>query len=56
MLVLSLLFVFFCMLQLLYLDVSKVDLVLQMGCTWEATGGADDIRGSVGDVQGGAPH
>jgi hypothetical protein len=35
----------FFMLQLLHLDVSKVDRVLHMGCTWEAVD-------SVGDVQG----
>jgi hypothetical protein len=27
------------MLQLLHLDVSKVDQVLHMGCAWKATGG-----------------
>jgi hypothetical protein len=32
--------VFFCMLQLLHLDVSKIDWVLHMGCAWEAAGGA----------------
>jgi hypothetical protein len=36
-------FVFFCMLQLLYLDVSKVDRVLHMRCMWEAAGGAGDV-------------
>jgi hypothetical protein len=41
------------MLQLLHLNVSKVDQVLQMECTWEAVGGADDVQGRVGDVQGG---
>jgi hypothetical protein len=29
---------FFCMLQLLHLDVSKVDRVLHMRCMWEAAG------------------
>ena len=40
------------MLQLLHLDVSKIDRVLHMGCAWEATDGADDVRGDVGDVRG----
>jgi hypothetical protein len=35
-LVLSVSFVFFYMLQRLYLDVSKVDRVLHMGRAWEA--------------------
>jgi hypothetical protein len=39
--------VFFCMLQLLYLDVSKVDRMLRMGFAWEATGGAGDVQGDV---------
>jgi hypothetical protein len=39
MLVSSVSSVFFCMLQLLHLDVSKVDQVLHMGCAWKATGG-----------------
>jgi hypothetical protein len=43
--------VFFCMLQLLHLYVSKVDRVLHIECTWEAGGSADDVRGSVGDVR-----
>jgi hypothetical protein len=33
------------MLQLLYLNVSKVDRVLHMGCVWESTSGAGDVRG-----------
>ena len=37
-LVSSVSFVFFCMLQLLHMDVSKVDRVLHMGCAWEAAG------------------
>jgi hypothetical protein len=32
---------FFCMLQVLYVDVSKVDHVLHMGCAWEAEGGRE---------------
>jgi hypothetical protein len=43
-------FICFFMLQLLHLDVSKVDRVLHMGCTWEAAGGADDVRGSAGPL------
>ena len=38
------------MLQLLHLDVSKVDRVLHMGYAWEATSGADDVRGGVGPL------
>jgi hypothetical protein len=53
-LVLSVSFVFFYILQLLYLDVSKVDRVLHMGCTWEAAGGMDDVRGGMDNVGGGA--
>ena len=34
----SALSVFFSMLQLLYLDISKVDRVLRMGCAWKAAG------------------
>jgi len=33
------------LLQLLYLDVSKVDRVLHMGFAWEAAGDVDDVRG-----------
>jgi hypothetical protein len=32
--------VFFCILQVLRLDILKVDQVLHMGCTWEEGGGA----------------
>jgi hypothetical protein len=46
--------VFFYMLQLSYLIVSKVNRVLPMGFAWEAVGGADDIQGGMGDVRGGA--
>jgi phosphotransferase system glucose/maltose/N-acetylglucosamine-specific IIC component len=42
-----------CMLQLLHLNVSKVDWGLPMGCVWEAADGAGDVRGRVGDVWGG---
>jgi len=42
------------MLQLLYLDVSKVDRVLHMKFAWEAAGGAGDVGGGTGDVSGGA--
>ena len=42
------------MLQLLHLDVSKLDRVLHMEYAWEAAGGTDDVQGSVGDVQGDA--
>jgi hypothetical protein len=36
-------YVFFCTLQLLHLDVSKIDRVWYMGCAWEVAGGADDV-------------
>jgi hypothetical protein len=42
----------FFMLQLLHLDVSKVDRVLNMKYVWEAAGGADNFRGGVSDVHG----
>jgi hypothetical protein len=50
MLVLSVSFVFFCMLQLLHLDVLKVDRVLHMGCMSEAAGCADDFRSGTGPL------
>jgi hypothetical protein len=37
--------VFFCMLQLLHLHVSKVDQVLHMRCAWEVAGGAGPLLG-----------
>jgi hypothetical protein len=43
--------VFFCMLQRLHLDVSKVDQVLHMRCMWEAADGMGDIRGGAGPLQ-----
>jgi hypothetical protein len=42
-------FVSFCMLQLLHLNVSKVDRVLRMECAWEAGGGASSPH--MGNVQ-----
>ena len=47
--------IFFCMFQLLHLDVIKVEWVLHMGYAWEATGGAGDVWGGVSDVQGSWP-
>ena len=47
MLVSSVLYVFFCMLQLLHLDVLKVDRVMHMGFAWEVTSGAGDVRGGT---------
>ena len=44
----------FFMLQQLHLDILKVDRVLYMGCSWEAVGGSDNVRGGVGDVRSGA--
>jgi len=38
----------------LFLNVSKVDWVLHMGCACEAAGSADDVWDGVGDVRGGA--
>jgi hypothetical protein len=38
------------MLQLLHLNISKVDQVLHMVCAWEVAGSADDIRSDLGDV------
>jgi hypothetical protein len=37
-------FIFFCILQLLHIDVSKVDRVLHMGCAWEAASGVGGVR------------
>ena len=44
----------FFMLQLLHLDVSKVDRVLHMRCAWQAADGVDDVQCGVGDVRSGA--
>jgi hypothetical protein len=46
-LVSSVSFVFFLMLQLLHLNISKVDQVLHMGYMQKAAGGAHNIWGSV---------
>ena len=35
--------IFFCMLQLLYPDVLKVDQVLHIGCAWVAADGVGDV-------------
>jgi hypothetical protein len=40
--ILSVSFISFCMLQVLHLDVLKVDRMLYMGCLWEAGEGASD--------------
>ena len=42
-LILSISSVFF-MLQLLHLDISKVDRVLHMGCVWETAGSAGNVQ------------
>ena len=61
-LVLSVSSIFFCMLQLFHLDVSKVYQVLHIGCTWEAVAGADDVwaawatSGRRGTTTGALPH
>jgi hypothetical protein len=39
----------FFMLQLLHMDVSKVDRVVHMGCAWKEASGADDVQGGMGD-------
>jgi hypothetical protein len=44
---------FFCMLQLLHLNVLKVDRVLHMGCAWKAASGMDNIWGGMGGVRSG---
>jgi len=38
------------MLQLLYLDVSKVDRVLHMEYAWETASGMDDVRDDAGPL------
>jgi hypothetical protein len=43
---------FFCMLQLLLLDVLKVDRVLHMGCVGDVRGSADDVRNDAGPIAG----
>jgi hypothetical protein len=50
----SVLSVFFCILQLLHLDILKVDRVLHIRCAREAASDAGNIRGSMGDVRGDA--
>jgi hypothetical protein len=42
--------VFFFMLQLLHLYVSKVDRVLHIGCVWEVASSVGDVRGGVGPL------
>ena len=48
--VLSVSSIFFCMLQLLHLDISKVDRVLHNGCAWKAAGGVGDIQSDAGPL------
>jgi hypothetical protein len=40
------------MLQLLYLDASKVDRLLHVGGAWEAAGGADHVQDGAGLLLG----
>ena len=40
----------FFMLQLLHLDVLKVDRVLHNGCAWKAAGGVGDIQSDAGPL------
>jgi hypothetical protein len=42
--------IFFLILQLLYLDVSKVDRVLHIGCTWESISGMGDVQRGTGPL------
>jgi hypothetical protein len=42
--------IFFFMLQMLYLDVSKVDWALHMICTWKGTGASGLSKGDAGAV------
>jgi hypothetical protein len=44
----------FCMLQLLYLDVLKVDQILHIGCAWEAANSLGDVLGGASDIWSGA--
>jgi hypothetical protein len=44
----------FCMLQVLYVNVSKVDRVLRMGYAWEAGGDASSPR--AGDIRRRGPR
>jgi len=50
--ILSVSYVFFYMLQLLHLNVLKIDRVLHMGCAWKVAGGAGDVRGGTGPLLG----
>jgi hypothetical protein len=43
-LVLSVSYIFFCMLQLFHLYVSKAERVLHIGCAWEAADGAGNVQ------------
>jgi hypothetical protein len=43
-------FIFFCILQLLHIDVSKIDRVLHMRCAWKVAGNADNIWGGAGPL------
>jgi hypothetical protein len=40
--------VFFCILQLLHLDASKIDQMLHVGGVWEAADGVDDVQDGAG--------
>jgi hypothetical protein len=40
----------FSILQLLHLDVSKVDRVLHMGCVWESISGMGDVQHGTGPL------
>jgi hypothetical protein len=39
--------IFFCMLQLLHLDISKVNRVLHIECSWKAASSTDDVWGGA---------
>jgi hypothetical protein len=44
--------IFFCMLQLLHLDVSKVYQRWHMGCAWKTADDAGDVQGDAGPLLG----
>jgi hypothetical protein len=44
--------IFFCMLQLLHLDVLKVYQRWHMGCAWKTADDAGDVQGDAGPLLG----
>jgi 4-alpha-glucanotransferase len=43
-------FFYLFLLQLLHLDILKIDQVLHMSYAWEVSGGESDVRGSAGSL------